>query len=152
MKLPPFQVVLDDWGPAVHRYLVAAVGPIDADDCFQETMLAALRGYPSLRDDRNLRGWLFTIAHSKVVDGARTRNRAPVPVGDVPERPAPDRDDDRGIWDAVLTLPPKQRSAVACRYVLDLPYRQIGEIVGCTEAAARQNVRAALASLREEAP
>ena len=45
-------------------------------------------------------------------------------------------------------LPAKQRAAVLHRYVNDLPYAEIGRIVGCSEAAARQNVRAGLATLR----
>ena len=44
-------------------------------------MIAALRAYPSLRHGDNLGGWLFTIAHRKVIDAARARDRRPVPVG-----------------------------------------------------------------------
>ena len=93
MRLPPFQTLIDHHGRDVHRYLVACVGPIDADDCWQETMLAALRAYPGLRDDRNLRGWLLRIAARKVLDAHRATRRRPIPVEAVPERgvelPAP---------------------------------------------------------------
>ena len=54
----------------------------------------------------------------------------------------------RGAVAAVARLPPKQRLAVLQRYVADLAYAEIAEILDCTEAAARQNVRAGLASLR----
>src|SRR4029453_16212898 len=81
MGLPAFQSVIDEHGAALHRYLVGAVGVHDANDCFQETMIAALRAYPTLRHDDNLGGWLFTIAHRKVIDAARARDRRPVPVG-----------------------------------------------------------------------
>ena len=47
VSLPPFQRLLDDHGRDVLRFLVAAAGPDEADDCFQETFLAALRAYPS---------------------------------------------------------------------------------------------------------
>ena len=43
VRLPPFQRVLDEHRDAVHRFLLAAAGPNDADDCFQETFIAALR-------------------------------------------------------------------------------------------------------------
>jgi DNA-directed RNA polymerase specialized sigma24 family protein len=39
---------------------------------------------------------------------------------------------------------------VVARHVLDLPYRDVGALVGCSEAAARQNVREALKKLQEE--
>jgi DNA-directed RNA polymerase specialized sigma24 family protein len=45
-----------------------------------------------------------------------------------------------------------QRSAVVLRYVADLPYRDVAVTIGCSEAAARQNVREALRKLREEVP
>src|SRR5437763_16950315 len=83
--LPPFQQLLDAHGRDVHRFLVASVGRIDADDCYQETWLAALRAYPRLRDAANLRSWIFTIAHRKVIDHVRARRRVAVPVGHVPE-------------------------------------------------------------------
>ena len=47
-------------------------------------------------------------------------------------------------------LPDKQRGAVTLRYLGDLPYADIGVALGCSEAAARQNVRAGLAALRKE--
>ena len=35
--LPPFQALIDRHGSDVLGFLVASVGPHDADDCFQET-------------------------------------------------------------------------------------------------------------------
>ena len=88
--LPPFQTVLDEHSAAVMAILHGAVGREGAEDCFQETFLAALRGYPKLKDDRNLRGWLLTIAHRKAIDHHRARGRNPVPVAEVAEVPVGD--------------------------------------------------------------
>jgi len=55
VNLPPFQQLLDAHARDVHRFLVALVGRTDADDCYQDTWLAALRAYPRLRDASNLR-------------------------------------------------------------------------------------------------
>ena len=73
MSLPPFQRLLDAYGDDVLRYLRAAVGAQEAEDAWQDTMIAALRAYPALRDDGNLRGWMFTIAHRKALDSHRAR-------------------------------------------------------------------------------
>jgi RNA polymerase sigma factor (sigma-70 family) len=124
----------------VYRFLVAAVGPQEADDCFQETFLSALRAYPRLRDASNLRGWLYTIATSKAMDHWRASRRRPVPVATPPERPAPERGDgEPELWRAVAALPPMQRAAVIQRYVLDLPYAEVAVALGCSEEAARAN-------------
>lgn len=153
--LPPFSAVLDEHRAVVWRYLVASVGPTDAADCFQETFLAALRAYPSLRDGSDVRGWLLTVAHSKVVDAWRATQRRAVPVDAVPERPAaapasaPAEGDDE-LWAAVKRLPPKQRAAVVSRFVGDLAYAEVAIVVGCSEDAARQNVSSGLRALREE--
>jgi RNA polymerase sigma factor (sigma-70 family) len=151
VKLPPFQKLLDAHGRDVHRFLVASVGRLDADDCYQETWLAALRAYPSLRDASNLRSWIFTVAHRKAIDHARRRR--PVPVGDsLPERGAvtavqvPDED----LWALVRELPPKQRTALALRYVVDADYAEIAAAMDTSEEAARRNVHEALKRLRTE--
>jgi DNA-directed RNA polymerase specialized sigma24 family protein len=69
----------------------------------------------------------------------------------VPEAPAPVREDaDPEVWRRVRALPPRQRAAVFLRFVGDLPYRDVARMVGSSEAAARQSVRAGLAALRKE--
>ncbi|MDP8943657.1 MAG: sigma-70 family RNA polymerase sigma factor [Actinomycetota bacterium] len=150
MGLPPFQAFLDAHRHEVHRFLVAAVGGDDADDCFQETFIAALRGYRRLPADSNLRAWVLTIAHRKAIDAHRARRRRPAPVDELPDTgadPAPDHDE--ALWAAVRRLAPRQRAAVLHRFVNDLPYRAIGDVMGCTEQAARRSVHDGLARLRE---
>jgi len=150
VKLPPFQTLLDAHRDDVYRFLVTLVGSNDADDCFQETFLAAFGAYSSLRDTTNLKGWLFTIAHRKAIDCHRSRRRV-TPSDALPDRgDTPASPTDETLWSRVGALPPKQRSAVALRYVEDMTYRSIGEVIGCSEAAARQNVRAGLNALRED--
>lgn len=136
--MPPFSRFLEDHRRTVYRFLVATVGPGAADDCFQETFLAALRAYPRLRDASNLRGWALTIATRKAVDHLRAQARRAVPVAEVPETPAPvPPDGDPAVWRAVRDLPPAQRAAVVHRYVLDLPYAEVARALDCTEEAAR---------------
>jgi RNA polymerase sigma factor (sigma-70 family) len=140
MELPPFQRLLEEHHVDVYRFLVASVGPQEADDCFQETFLSALRAYPSLRDASNLRGWLLTIATRKALDHWRATKRRPTPVDELPELPAPaPTDADPELWRAVAELPPLQRAAVIHRYVLDLPYAEIADAIGTSEEAARAN-------------
>lgn len=154
VTLPPFQTLLDEHAADLHRFLAASVGPHDGADCFQETVISALRAYPGLQHADNLRGWLFTIAHRKVVDHARRAARRAIPVAEPPEVGTfdPDEGADRELWGAVRALPPKQRTAVVQRYLLDRPYAEVAAVIGCSEAAARQNVRAALQRLRAELP
>src|ERR671929_2115446 len=86
MPLPPFQLALEEHRESLARFLAATVGPQEADDCLQETLIAALRAYPRLRAGSNVRAWLFTIARNKALDEHRARVRRPVPVAEAPER------------------------------------------------------------------
>ena len=146
--LPPFQVFYDEHRVAVYRFLVATVGRQDAGDVFQETFLAALRAFPSLRDTSNLRGWVMTIAHRKAIDEFRTGARRPVPSEALPETPVADPEPDRSVWAGVAALPPKQRAAVAHRFGADLDYAQIGAVMGTSPEAARRNVHEGIVKLR----
>jgi RNA polymerase sigma factor (sigma-70 family) len=149
VTLPPFQRFLDDHADDVHRFLVSAAGRDDADDCFQETFLAALRAWPDLRSDDNLRGWVFTIAARKAVDAHRARGRRPVPSDAVPDRGAAPADlGDDELWDRVRELPPKQRTAVVLRYVVDLTHADIADALGSSEEAARRNVHEGIKKLK----
>lgn len=150
MGLPPFQRFLDEHREAVYRFLSAAAGPNEAEDCFQETFLAALRAYPRLSDGSNLRGWVMTIAYRKALDAHRARRRRADPVEEVPERAASATGEpEPGLWREVRELPDGQRGAVMLRFVADLPYAQIAETLGCSEEAARQRVREGLRKLKE---
>ncbi len=149
-KLPPFQTLLDEYATDVMGVLRGAVGRTDADDCFQETFLAALRAYPKLRDASNLRGWLLTIAHRKAIDHHRARGRRPLPVAEVTEVAVSDPEPGDGIWEKVGALPPKQRAAVALRYGSDLPHAEIAAALGCSPEAARRSLHEGIKRLRKE--
>jgi DNA-directed RNA polymerase specialized sigma24 family protein len=152
VSLPPFQVLLDCHRMDVYRYLVASVGPVDADDAFQETWIAALRAYPRLRRNENLRGWLLRIAQRKAIDMHRARGRRAVPVGAAPDGGAVDEmpDGEPELWAALRRLPPKQRTAVYCRTVLGMPYEELAVVLESSVDAARRNVFEGLKKLREE--
>ena len=148
--LPPFQTLLDEHAADVMGVLRGAVGRTDADDCFQETFLAALRAYPKLKDGSNLRGWLLTIAHRKAIDHHRANGRRAVPVADVVEVAVSDPEPGDGIWEKVGALPPKQRAAVALRYGSDLPHAEIAAALGCSPEAARRSLHEGIKRLRKE--
>ena len=151
MRLPPFERIVDRHGGDVWRFSVSQVGIGRADDVFQDTMLAALAAYPTLRDPDAVRSWLLRIAARKAVDRFRADARAPAPV-DAPEPPPvlpPDAADD-DLWARVRLLPEKQRQAVALRFVLDLPYADVATAMDTSVEATRRNVFEGVRSLRAQ--
>jgi RNA polymerase sigma factor (sigma-70 family) len=156
-SLPPFQTVLDEQREDVFRFLVALVGRDEADDCFQETLMSAIRAYPKLDGEANVRAWLFTIARRKAIDAHRARGRRAIPVEEVPEQSAAAAAAanngigiDPELWALVRELPPKQRAAIALRFVADLSHAEVGVALNCSEEAARRSLHEGLKKLREE--
>lgn len=160
MAQRPFQEIVEEHGAVVMRVCRGLLTATDADDAWSETFLAALRRYPELPPGSNVKGWLVTIAHNKAVDVLRASARRAVPAGDLPERSAataatgggePTGDLDAGgdLRVAIDALAPKQRAAVVYRYLADLSYPEIAEILGSTPAAARRSAADGIAHLRQ---
>ncbi|WP_315098402.1 RNA polymerase sigma factor [uncultured Cellulomonas sp.] len=148
----PFERVVVAHGPTVLRVCRAVVGPVDADDAWSETFLAALRAYPDLPPDANVEAWLVTIAHRKAIDAVRRAARHAVPVADVPDRAVAPRTRDLDLWAALAALPTKQRQVVAYHHLGGLPYDDVAALVGGTAAAARRAASDGVATLRRTYP
>jgi RNA polymerase sigma factor (sigma-70 family) len=151
VSVRPFEEIVAEHGSVVLRVCRALLGPDDAQDAWSETFLSALRAYPDLRPDSNIRGWLVTIAHRKAIDQIRRTGRAPRPAGRVPDIVAvhdpPDPGDD-GLHAVLAALPPKQRGAVVYRYLADLSYSDVAALLESSEDAARRSAADGIAALR----
>ncbi len=156
MSLPPFQQLVDAHWRDVGRLAHALAGPVDGPDVAQQAWTQALAAYPSLRNARNLRGWLMTVTSRCAMDAHRGRSRRAVPVEHLPEDSggaAPGADavlGDADLWVAVRRLPDRQRTAVALKYVADLDHAGVAAALGTTPAASRRLVSDALATLRTD--
>ena len=132
-------VLWRDLQPALLRYL-RAVEPGAAEDIASETWLEVTRRLDRFSgDERDFRGWLFTIARHRLIDARRraARNRT-APVAWIPERPG--RDDPAADVLADLStqasirlvseLPPEQAEAVLLRVMAGLDTDQVARIMG----------------------
>jgi RNA polymerase sigma factor (sigma-70 family) len=148
----PFEALVEQYGSVVLRVCRAVVGPVDADDAWSETFLAALRAYPDLPPDANVEAWLVTIAHRKAIDITRSAARRATPVAEVADRVVTDTPKDDGLWAALAELPDKQRHAVAYHYLAGLPYRDVAAVLGGSVDAARRAAADGIAALRRTYP
>ena len=150
----PFEQAVTEHGAVVLRVCRAVLGVDEADDAWSETFLSALRAWPDLPDDADVRAWLVTIAHRRAIDVARARGRRAVPVEELPDRVASRADQpeqalpDEVLWSALAALPDKQRQCVAYHHVAGLPHIEVAAIVGGTPAAARRACADGIARLR----
>lgn len=147
----PFDHAVRDHGDVVLRVCRAVLGHhTAADDAWSETFLSALRAWPDLPDDANVRAWLVTIAHRKAIDAVRRESRN-VPMADVPEPLPADgfpSEDERELWTRVAALPDRQRWAIAYHYLAGLPYADVAELIGGSAESVRRASADGMKTLR----
>jgi RNA polymerase sigma-70 factor (ECF subfamily) len=154
----------DDLTGPILGYLRGRGAP-EPEDQLGETFLQVARDLRTFHgDEAGFRSWVFTIAHRRLLDVARSRRRRPaVPLA--PERLAPIADALRGpavgpedALDAVADrdllvgllahLAEDQREVLLLRFVADLDTATVGGITGRTPNAVAALTTRALATLR----
>jgi len=136
------------WGLARHLGLSVE----EADDAVQDTLLrlwSALRdGQPIERPD----AWAFRTLYRSAMDRHRWRRRGRLLAERIGMQPSfvatTDHAERMAVWEAVETLPERQRLAIYLRYRADLPFEEIGQILGIAAPSARSHVSRALDALR----
>jgi RNA polymerase sigma-70 factor (ECF subfamily) len=126
--------------------LTVASGRADvAAEATDEAFVRAYERWDRVRRMETPGGWLYRVAlndlrrrvRRQAIERDLLRRRRPETVADAPTSLAPH------VWDAVRTLPARQRTAVALRYVLDLPEGDVARLMGVTRGAASATLTAA---------
>jgi RNA polymerase sigma-70 factor (ECF subfamily) len=133
----------------------------DADDVVSETMLAALEHLNSFDPDRgSFAGWLFTIARRKSIDHQRhhqrllrflARQRPPEDL--IEEQGALERlmrdEEATRVFLAFQELSKADQDIITLRYSAGLSSKEISDVLGITDSAARMRVSRATRRLGE---
>jgi RNA polymerase sigma factor (sigma-70 family) len=124
--------------------------PHDAEDAVQEATFKAWRAYARFRDGGDLRAWFLTIVANECRQRRRNRWWSVVKLGDWKLEKSDRSDDVAGIdlRRALNRLPERMKLAVVLRYYLDLPFDDVGRVLGVSSKAAKARVHRALTRLR----
>lgn len=123
----------------------------EAQDAVQETLLRLLR---ELRDGKAIdepRAWAYRALYRLAMDEHRQRRRLSLVAGRVGREPRPDHSpggDRVAVWAAVDALPIRQRQVLYLRFRADLPFEDVGKVMGISSSAARSHAAQAMAALR----
>ena len=157
MEPVPFEQVVADHGAAVLRVCRALLGPDDARGCLVRDVPLGDALVPGARPAGPPARLAADDRSSSVDRSAALPGRAPVPAGVLPDTEVAAASDgvrledaDRDLLGAVARLPPRQRGAVAYRYLADLSYEQVGELLGSNATAARRSAADGIAALRAD--
>lgn len=124
-----------------------------AQDCVQEAfarLWAEMDRGTSIRDPK---AWAYRAAYRLAMDEHRLRRRVAGLVGLLGDRmtratvPA-DHSDRIAVWGEVDRLPTRQRQVIYLRYRADLPFEDIGVVLGMSASAARSHATQATQALR----
>jgi RNA polymerase sigma-70 factor, ECF subfamily len=149
-----YRELVGRFGPRLAYYLRKLIAGADrADDLAQEVWIDVLRQLPRLADAGAFTTWLYRIAHGKAMLDARRNGRIPAATHDVEQVAEPDEDsftaeDAARIHTALDGLEPAQREVLVLRFLEDLSYDEISQIVDCPVGTVRSRIHYAKAHLR----
>ncbi|WP_196073350.1 RNA polymerase sigma factor [Nakamurella alba] len=132
---------------------VREVGPADAEDLVQETLLRAWQRRSSYRATRGSeRTFLVMILLDKA---RRARTRAHRDPDQPLVHTGPVDADGVDLERAIAALPDRQRQVVTLHYLADLPVQDVARLLGISPGSVKSSLfdaRAALRPLLEEQP
>jgi RNA polymerase sigma-70 factor (ECF subfamily) len=143
---------------ALARFACSFGANEDVDDLVQDTFVRAFQSLDGFRGESSFRTWLFTIERRLLLDRRRAARRRPSRVEVQEEDVATEYDaldtlvagEAAGrVREAMKRLSPTQREVFTLRVAQGLSYKEIADIVGTTEGAARVHYHNAMRTVKE---
>ena len=133
-------------------------GSTDVEDLTQDVFLRAYDSFAGLRPNSNHRAWLYKIAtHCAYTQFRRMKRRrdklsllkqSATELERASDDSSSRKDMEQRVLALVNELPAKQKACVTLRYLQDLDYPEIAQILSCSQESARANVYQAIRHLR----
>ena len=143
---------------ALARFAVSAGERDEIEELVQDTFVRAFGSLDAFRGESSLRTWLFTIERRLMLDRRRTERRQRAMVTIEPSDATTDYDALDGLLadeaesrvrKAVTSLSPTQHEVFLLRVEQGLSYKEIADVVGTTEGAARVHYHNAMRAVKE---
>lgn len=143
---------------ALARFAASLGERDEVDELVQDTFVRAFQALESFRSESSLRTWLFTIERRLVLDRRRSAARRNARFEDVATELATENtaldsvvaeETEARVQRAIARLSPLQREVFTLRVAEGRSYKEIAEIAGTTEGAARVHYHNAMRAVKE---
>jgi RNA polymerase sigma-70 factor, ECF subfamily len=150
-----YQALLSALARQLRAYYARRVGPADAEDLVQETLIAIHTRRATYDTSQPFTAWVYGIARYKLIDEfRRAKKRASVSLDDAPELFAHDEAEaasaKRDVEKLLGRLPASRAALVRAAKIEGLSTREISARTGLSESAVKVGVHRALKSLGGE--
>lgn len=167
-----FEILLGRHRKPVFNFILRYVGDKEtAEDLLQEAFMRVIKGAEAYKRQAKFTTWLYTIARNLCVDQTRRRKHRKHASLDAPmssdedsgtlldvvsgnemasDRKTVNKQLEQRMNQAIQSLVEEQREVFMMREFLDMPFKQIADVVGVPENTVKSRMRYALEKLRLE--
>jgi RNA polymerase sigma-70 factor, ECF subfamily len=167
-----FEILLTRHRKAIYNFILRFVGSREvAEDLLQETFLRVIKGAEAYKRQAKFTTWLYTIARNLCVDQSRRAKHRKAQSLDAPlsasnesstlldvlpneqmgaDRKTINKELHVRLHGALAQLSEEQREVFLMREFLDMPFKDIADVVGVPENTVKSRMRYALEKLRLE--
>src|SRR3954454_5955117 len=150
-----FEAIVERYRRPLLRYLRRLLSDTLAEDVVQATFINAWSSLRTGTDVRDLRPWLYRIAHNAAINSLKKVGEAmeevPESAGGFATEPAAElerRDEVQRALTSIAALPSRQRAALLAVAVDGRAHADVAQELGLTDGAVRQLVHRARITLR----
>ena len=143
------EMLYDQHGPAILRYLHRLVGPKMSEDVFQDAFVQAVTHVERLDDVVSPKAWLFKVAKNMASNQLRKKKvKADIAWSSLAQSPPQEDGRLEPMRMAIQVLPSKLRETVLLRWYDELSYEEIAQVLQIPVGTVRSRLHHALQKLR----
>ena len=154
-----FGELVEQYRDNVYRLAYRMCGnAYDADEAAQEAFVAAWRAFPNFRGDAKFSTWLYRLTTNAAIDVMRREKRHQT-VGDgemidladdadSPQETVERTEQQEAVQKALATLSEEYREVLLLRYMEELDYAEIAEVLQLPSGTVKSRINRAKAALK----
>ena len=125
--------------------------PFDAEDMVQETLMKLYTANPAFESEEHAKHWLIRVTLNQCKNTVRSPwRRRTVALEEAAELAAFDKPEQSELFQAVMALPEKYRTALYLFYYEDLPVREVAGLLRISETTVTTRLSRARQMLKSE--